>query len=76
MAVLGFGEPIVVDGVNSGGLMGALLHYPEYACYSSGAAPGKVIYTHHKTAYMTAEEADIRKISRETEAGEARNESK
>ena len=43
---------------------------------SSGAAPGKVFYTHHKTAYMTAEEADIRKISRETEAGEARNESK
>ena len=26
MAVLGFGEPILVDGVNSAGLMGALLH--------------------------------------------------
>lgn len=40
MAVLGFGELILVDGVNSGGLMGALLHYPEYAHYPSGAAPG------------------------------------
>ena len=48
----------------------------KYVRKPSGAAPGKVIYTHHKTAYMTAEEADIRKISRETEAGEARNESK
>ena len=33
MAVLGFGEPILVDGVNSAGLMGALLHFPEYAVY-------------------------------------------
>ena len=33
MAVLGFGEPILVDGVNAAGLMGALLHYPEYAAY-------------------------------------------
>ena len=29
MAVLGFGEPILVDGVNAAGLMGALLHFPE-----------------------------------------------
>ena len=40
MAVLGFGEPIVVDGVNSAGLMGALLHYPGYAFYQSGEKPG------------------------------------
>ena len=33
MAVLGFGEPILVDGVNAAGLMGALLHYPDYAAY-------------------------------------------
>ena len=39
MAVLGFGEPIVVDGVNSAGLMGALLHYPGYAAYQE--EPGK-----------------------------------
>lgn len=36
MAVLGFGEPILVDGVNSAGLMGALLHYPGYAVYRDG----------------------------------------
>ncbi len=41
MAVLGFGEPILVDGVNSAGLMGALLHYPEYAVYQSTAEPGR-----------------------------------
>ncbi|MCI9331341.1 MAG: linear amide C-N hydrolase [Oscillibacter sp.] len=41
MAVLGFGEPIVVDGVNSAGLMGALLHYPEYAMYCGAAQRGR-----------------------------------
>lgn len=41
MAVLGFGEPILVDGVNTAGLMGALLHYPEYAVYEKTAGPGK-----------------------------------
>ena len=40
MAVLGFGEPILVDGVNRAGLMGALLHYPEYAVYAGTAAAG------------------------------------
>ena len=34
----------------------------KYVKKPSGAAPGKVIYTHHKTAYMTAGEAEIRKI--------------
>ncbi|MCI8910124.1 MAG: linear amide C-N hydrolase [Oscillibacter sp.] len=42
MAVLGFGEPILVDGVNSAGLMGALLHYPEYAVYEKAAKPGTI----------------------------------
>ena len=41
MAVLDFGEPILVDGVNQAGLMGALLHYPEYAVYQETAEPGK-----------------------------------
>lgn len=34
----------------------------KYVRKPSGAAPGKVIYTHQKTAYMTVEEADIRGI--------------
>lgn len=42
MAVLGFGEPILVDGVNSAGLMGALLHFPEYAVYEKTAKPGSI----------------------------------
>ena len=33
MAVLGFGEPTLVDGGNSAGRLGALLHYPGYAVY-------------------------------------------
>lgn len=41
MAVLGFGEPILVDGVNAAGLMGVLLHYPEYAVYAEVAGPGR-----------------------------------
>ena len=42
MAVLGFGQPILVDGVNSAGLMGALLHYPGYAAYGP-AQPGRTV---------------------------------
>lgn len=38
MAVLGYGEPILVDGVNEAGLMGALLHYPEYALPTTARA--------------------------------------
>lgn len=34
----------------------------RYVKKPSGAAPGKVIYTHHKTAYMTPEEQEIRSI--------------
>ena len=34
----------------------------KYVKKPSGAAPGKVIYTHQKTAYMTVEEKDIRGI--------------
>lgn len=40
MAILGYGAPIWVDGVNGAGLMGALLRYPEYARYPREAAPG------------------------------------
>ena len=34
----------------------------KYVKKPSGAMPGKVVYTHHKTAYMTPEEAEIRAI--------------
>ena len=34
----------------------------KYVKKPSGAAPGKVIYTHQKTAYMTPEEAEIKRI--------------
>ena len=34
----------------------------KYVKKPSGAAPGRVIYTHQKTAYMTPEEEEIKKI--------------
>ncbi len=34
----------------------------KYVRKPSGAAPGKVIYTHHKTAFITPEEAEISRI--------------
>lgn len=39
----------------------------RYVRKPSGAAPGKVIYTHHKTAYVTPSESDVSRI---TEASE------
>ncbi len=39
----------------------------KYVKKPSGTAPGKVIYTHQKTAYVTAEEEEIRKICEITE---------
>ena len=35
----------------------------KYVKKPSGAAPGKVIYTHQKTVYVTPEESEIKKIS-------------
>jgi predicted ribosome quality control (RQC) complex YloA/Tae2 family protein len=35
----------------------------RYVKKPSGAAPGKVIYTHHKTAYITPDEAEVRRIT-------------
>ena len=40
----------------------------KYVKKPSGAMPGKVIYTHQKTAYMTVEEADIREMDRKGDA--------
>ena len=34
----------------------------RYVKKPSGAAPGKVIYTHQKTAYLTPEEEEIKRI--------------
>lgn len=35
MAVMGLDTPIMVDGINEKGLMGALLYYPGYAVYNT-----------------------------------------
>lgn len=59
MAVLGFGEPILVDGVNTAGLMGALLHYPGYAVYHP-AAPGRTaVHPGRLVAWLLARCANV-----------------
>lgn len=64
MAVLGFGEPILVDGINSAGLMGALLHYPEYAGYPDGAEPGKqTIHPGRLLAWLLSQCAGVRQAA-------------
>ena len=35
----------------------------KYVKKPSGAAPGKMVYTHQKTVYITADESEIRRIS-------------
>ena len=41
----------------------------KYVKKPAGAAPGRVIYTHQKTAYMTVEETDIRRMKEGRNAG-------
>ena len=60
MAVLGFGEPILVDGVNSAGLMGALLHYPGYAHYLSDPRPETMaVHPGRLLAWLLSRCADV-----------------
>lgn len=55
MAVLGFGEPILVDGVNTAGLMGALLHYPEYAVYRGGRPESTPVHPGRLLAWLLSQ---------------------
>lgn len=69
MAVLGFGEPIVVDGVNTAGLMGALLHYPGYAAYCPEAAPGSYpVHPGRLLAWLLARCGSVEEAVRELSA--------
>ena len=43
MAVLGLEEPVIVDGINDSGLMGALLHFPGFAEYPQEIQDRKVV---------------------------------
>lgn len=65
MAVLGFGEPVLVDGVNSAGLMGALLHYPEYAVYQERAEEGKTaVHPGRLLAWLLSRCADTKEAEK------------
>lgn len=60
MAVLGFGEPVLVDGVNRAGLMGALLHYPEYAVYPQSVETGQTaVHPGRLLAYLLSQCAGV-----------------
>lgn len=51
MAVLGLDTPIMVDGINEKGLMGALLNFPAYADY--GAQKGEKEFHVHPGFFVT-----------------------
>lgn len=68
MAVMGFGEPIVVDGVNSAGFMGALLHYPEYAGYPKGTEGGPTVHPGRLLAWLLSRCAGVEEAAAELPA--------
>ena len=53
MAVQGLPVPVMVDGINDAGLMGALLHYPGFAHYDTAAGAGQLdVHPAYLTAYL------------------------
>lgn len=63
MAVLGLKTPILVDGVNDKGLMGALLHYPEFAKYDRNKVDDVIdINPGFFVSYILGECANIEEI--------------
>lgn len=65
MAVLGFGSPVVVDGVNEAGLMGALLHYPEYAFYAPAGSGGAAVHPGRLLARLLSRCAGVEEAAEE-----------
>lgn len=60
MAVTGLATPIMVDGVNEKGLMGALLHYPGYAVYDTRInESNRNIHPGFLTSYLLGQCASI-----------------
>lgn len=60
MTVTGLDAPIIVDGINEKGLMGALLHYPEYAVYDTQAGDASLnIHPGFLTAYLLGQCATV-----------------
>ena len=64
--MLGFGEPILVDGVNAAGLMGALLHFPEYAVYKNTAESGNpAVHPGRLLAWLLSRCANVEEAMKE-----------
>ncbi|MGI6180724.1 MAG: choloylglycine hydrolase family protein [Agathobaculum sp.] len=69
MAVLGYGEPILVDGVNEAGLMGALLHYPGYAAYENAPTEGRTaVYPGRLLAWLLGQCAGLEEAVEQLQA--------
>ncbi len=64
MAVLGFGHPIQVDGVNYAGLAGALLHYPEYAVYDKTPLEKTSVHPGRLLAWLLGQFSSVEEVAK------------
>lgn len=63
MAVTGLETPVMVDGINEKGLMGALLHYPGYAVYDTQSGNGSLnIHPGFLTACLLGQCASVEQV--------------
>lgn len=69
MAVLGLCTPILVDGLNEKGLMGALLNYPGYAVYPTRKREGATaVHPGFFLTYLLSQCADLNEVVSKVEA--------
>lgn len=68
MAVLGFGEPILVDCVNTAGLAGALLHYPGYAVYPEAPKEKTEVHPGRLLAWLLSRCATVEEAVKEMDS--------
>ncbi len=64
MAITGLQTPVIVDGVNECGLMGALLQFPEYAVYNTNPGRGRVnVHPGFLTGYLLGQCATVEEVA-------------
>lgn len=75
MAVVGLSAPIMVDGVNEKGLMGALLNYPGYAVYDEfKKCSGRRVHPGFLVGYLLGCAGSVAEAVKELEAVELADE--
>lgn len=65
MRIMGTDTPILVDGINENGLMGALLNYPNFAVYDTNKASDINVHPAFITTYLLSQCKDIDDVCRE-----------